>query len=80
MAYAAHQLNVLADFADPSKPPPVCWLVAPAELLKGIPEHELARRAECLRMWQEQNCSWTVIANKIGRALAIEVRESNIAR
>ena len=72
MAYAAHQLCVLADFANPSKPPPVCWLVAPNEILSGIEPRELQRRAECLRMWQEQNCSWKVIANKIGSVLAIE--------
>jgi len=72
MAYAAHQLCVLADFADPSKPPPVSWLVAPNEMLSGIETRELERRAECLRMWQEQNCSWEVIANKIGSVMAIE--------
>jgi hypothetical protein len=72
MAYAVHQLNVLAEFADTSKPPPLCWLVAPAELLSGVEPTELDRRAECLRMWQEQNCSWAVIANKLTRALAIE--------
>ena len=73
MAYAAHQLNVLADCANPSESPPVCWLVAPAELLNGIDRAELDRRAECLRMWQEQNCSWDVIATRLGRALAIEM-------
>ena len=72
MAYAAHQLCVIADFANPSKPPPVCWLVGPNEMLGGIEPRELQRRAECLRMWQEQNCSWEVIANKIGSVLAIE--------
>ena len=74
MAYAAHQLNVLADFANPSAPPPVCWLVAPAELLNAVDKSELDRRAECLRMWQEQNCSWDVIGTKLGRALAIETQ------
>jgi len=72
MAYAAHQLNVLAEFANPAESPPVCWLVAPAELLNGIDRRELDRRAECLRMWEEQNCSWDVIATRLGRALAIE--------
>jgi glycosyltransferase involved in cell wall biosynthesis len=72
MAYAAHQLNVLADFADPSRPPPVCWLVSPSELLNGIARRELDRRAECLRMWQEQNCSWDAIAGRLGRALGIQ--------
>ena len=72
MAYAAHQLNVLADFANPSEPPPISWLVAPTELLNGVDQRELDRRAECLRIWQEQNCSWDIIATKLGRALAIE--------
>jgi hypothetical protein len=72
MAYAAHQLNVLAEFANPAESPPVCWLVAPAELLNGIDRRELDRRAECLRMWQQQNCSWDVIATRLGRVLAIE--------
>ena len=44
MAYAAHQLNVIADFAEPTKPPPVCWLVAPSELVDGIAKQELVRR------------------------------------
>lgn len=78
MAYAAHQLNVIADFAQPTKPPPVCWLVAPLELLEGIAQGELDRRAKCLRMWQEENCSWEVIGNKVGRALGIKpVQSSN---
>ena len=70
MAYAAHQLNVIAHFSDGSKSPPICWLTAPAELF-GIDRSELDRRAECLRLWQEQNCSWSVIAHRLGRALEI---------
>jgi hypothetical protein len=76
MAYAAHQLKVVAEFADPAKPPPVCWLVAPSELLGGIDESELKRRAESLRMWQEQNCSWDVIASRLAEALHIERRSA----
>jgi hypothetical protein len=77
MAYAAHQLNVIAEFADSTKPAPVCWLVAPAELLTGLPQPELDRRAECLRAWQEQNCSWPVIAAKLGRPLGIGIGRQN---
>lgn len=77
MAYAAHQLYVLADFADPSKPPPICWTVAPAELLSGLSNEELHRRAECLRLWQKQNCSWNVIAATLGRALGIEAGQGS---
>ena len=40
---------------------------------ENIDRAELDRRAECLRMWQEQNCSWDVIATRLGRALAIEM-------
>jgi len=72
MAYATHQLNVIADFSDAQKSPPVCWLTATEELLAGIDQAELDRRAECLRMWQEENCSWKVIAGRLGRALAID--------
>lgn len=72
MAYAAHQVSVLADFGESSKSPPGCWIVSPAELLGGIDQTELDRRAECLRMWHEQNCSWEVIAGKIGHALGVD--------
>ena len=72
MAYAAHGLNVLADFASPSKPEPVCWLVAPDELLAGLSDEELQSRAKQLRIWQEQNCSWEVIARKLGDALGLD--------
>jgi hypothetical protein len=71
MAYAAHELKVIAEFADSAKPPPVAWLVSPAELLEGIPETELNRRAKCLCMWQKENSSWDVIARKIGHALGM---------
>ena len=64
MAYAAHELNVLADFADQAKSEPVCWLVAPAELLTGISESELKRRAEQLFAWQQQISSWRLISEK----------------
>lgn len=78
MAYAAHQLRVIADFAQPTKPPPICWLVAPSELLDGIAQAELDRRAECLRTWQDENCSWGVIADKLGRALGIQSARSGV--
>jgi hypothetical protein len=69
MAYAAHELNVLADFADQSKPPPICWLVTPSELLTGISEPELKRRAEELFAWQRRVCSWKLISEKFAQAL-----------
>jgi hypothetical protein len=72
MAYASHELIVLADFASPSKPPPICWTASPGELLAGISEADLRQRAKCLRIWQEQNGSWQIIADTIGRALDIQ--------
>jgi hypothetical protein len=71
MAYAAHELKVIAEFADSAKPPPVAWLVSPAELLDDVPDTELDRRAECLCIWQKENSSWDVIARKIGQALGM---------
>ena len=69
MAYAAHQLNILAEFADASKPEPVCWLVAPRELHRRLSPEELKHRAERLRLWQEQASSWPVIARCFAAAL-----------
>jgi hypothetical protein len=71
MACAAHELNVLAEFADKSRPPPACWLVAPRELHEQIPPTELRQRAESLRTWQEQNCSWQLIAQTFAEALEL---------
>jgi hypothetical protein len=76
MSYAAHELNILADFADASKPPPVCWLIGPNELLNEISSTELKARAERLRSWQEQTSSWTLIGSKFSHALELGVREN----
>jgi hypothetical protein len=75
MAYAAHALNVLADFANPSKPAPICWLVAPGELLEGISPAELKTRAQRLRDWQEKTSSWKLIAAKFSEALELNANE-----
>lgn len=75
MAYAAHALNVLADFAEPSKPAPACWLVAPRELLEGISPVELKTRARHLRDWQEKTSSWKVIGAKFSEALELNANE-----
>jgi hypothetical protein len=72
MAYANHGLNVVAEFADPAKAPPVCYLVAPDELLSGVSRDELDRRAKALQAWQEQNCSWDVVAGTLADALQID--------
>lgn len=72
MAYAAHELNVLADFADVSMPEPICWLVSPRELLGGVSESELKTRAERLAAWQQQNSSWASIAKAFARALDLD--------
>ncbi len=75
MAYAAHQLNILADFADASKRPPICWLIAPGELLKGISSAEFKQRAQRLRNWQEQTSSWRLIGTKFSEALELNANE-----
>lgn len=72
MAYAAHELNVLADFADVSRPEPVCWLVAPSELLSGISESELKKRAKALHGWQSRVASWNLISRSFREALEME--------
>jgi hypothetical protein len=72
MAYAAHELIVLADFAAGSKPEPICWLVAPQELLRGISAAELKRRAKSLLAWQRQISSWELISESFARALDLE--------
>jgi hypothetical protein len=72
MAYAAHKLNVLAEFADPLGPEPLCWLVAPRELLGGISEEELRRRAEQLCEWQQHVASWELIGATIAHALELD--------
>jgi len=71
MAYAAHELNVLADFADKSKPAPVCWLVTPRELSQGMSNSELKSRAESLRVWQRENSSWKLIGRTFAEALGL---------
>jgi hypothetical protein len=76
MAYAAHGLNVLADFADPSKPEPLCWLVAPRDLVGGISSSELKRRADRLREWEQREASWELIGAKISQALELSATGS----
>jgi hypothetical protein len=73
MAYAAHELNILADFASPSKVEPLCWLVAPPELLEGISQTELQTRAGCVRDWQERTSSWELIGATFSEALELNV-------
>lgn len=72
MAYASHGLNVLADCADVSMPEPICWLVAPRELLGRISESELSTRAERLAAWQRHNSSWESIAKALVHALNLD--------
>jgi len=71
MAYAAHGLNVLADFADKSKPGPICWLVAPLELQQEGSNSEWKIRGESLRAWQKENSSWERIARTFADALEL---------
>lgn len=69
MAYAAHGLSVLNESADRAKSEPICLLVAPGELLRGVPETELKSRAERLRNWQGQTSSWPLISATFAEAL-----------
>ena len=69
MAYASHGLNILSYFAGVSQPPPLCWAIRTGELREGISYTELRTRAENLRAWQKQNCSWSQIAEQFARAL-----------
>ena len=71
MAYAAHELNVLADFADKSKPAPICWLVAPSEQRQEGSNSDWKSRAESLRAWQRENSSWELIARTFADALEL---------
>jgi hypothetical protein len=71
MAYAAHGLNVLAECADSAREEPLNLLTSPGELLQGIPDTELKRRAEHLRAWQQRTSSWDRIAAEIVEALQL---------
>ena len=69
MAYAAHSLNVLSPVANSARPLPVSLFVAPDELLRGLTNGELAKRADQLREWQNRVSSWTSIASVFADAL-----------
>jgi len=71
MAYAAHGLSILSELAGPTKAEPFCWLVSPSELIDGISQRKLQRRAEQLRDWQERTSSWKIIGAKIANALEL---------
>jgi len=71
MAYAAHGLNVLAECADPEREEPLNLLTSPRELLQGITDTELKRRAEHLRTWQQRTSAWDLIAAKFVEALQL---------
>jgi glycosyltransferase involved in cell wall biosynthesis len=71
MAYAAHGLNIISQYADASKPEPLSLLISPDELRKGITPTELECRRERLRQWQERTAAWPSIANQIARVLGV---------
>jgi hypothetical protein len=75
MAYAAHELNVLSVSSNPPR-----YSITPAELLGGIPAEELHARATAARDWQEENCSWTHIAEQFARALQLDFGSVSPAR
>jgi hypothetical protein len=71
MAYAAHGLNIVAACADQSKEEPLCWLIAPRELIQGVSEPELKLRGERLCAWQKRTSSWQIIAAKFADVLQL---------
>ena len=71
MAYAAHGLNIVAACADQSKEEPLCWLIAPPELIQGVSEPELKLRGERLCAWQKRTSSWQIIAAKFADVLQL---------
>jgi hypothetical protein len=71
MAYAAHALNIVSCFAEGAKPEPLSLMVSPNELLEGIEETELERRAEKLQQWQERTSSWPHLAGQVVLALKL---------
>jgi glycosyltransferase involved in cell wall biosynthesis len=73
IAYAAHGLNIISPHAAATASAPLCWATHPADLIGGIAEAELRARAENLRVWHDQTCSWARIAEQFARALRLEV-------
>jgi GNAT superfamily N-acetyltransferase len=71
MAYAAHELNVLNKCVDKAQEEPLCWLIEPDELLRGVSGNDLQNRAARLRDWQQRISSWDVIAARLGEALQL---------
>jgi hypothetical protein len=69
MAYAAHGLCMLSDYADASQPNPMSLLVKPEELLSGITDAELDRRRLKVREWYNESASWPRIAGVLFDAL-----------
>jgi hypothetical protein len=70
MAAAAHGLNILSSYADPSKPEPFCFLTSPTELMSGLTETELQSRGERLRQWQARTAAWPRLAERYARAFS----------
>jgi glycosyltransferase involved in cell wall biosynthesis len=71
MAYAAHGLNIVSQYADSSKSEPLSLLISPDELTKGVSPTELECRGETLRQWQERIAAWPHIASQVARVLGV---------
>jgi len=71
MAYAAHGLNIISPYADPSKSEPLSLLISPDELTKGVSATELECRGETLRQWQDRTAAWPHIASQVARVLGV---------
>jgi hypothetical protein len=70
MAYAAHGLNILSNYADASAPEPMCLLISPAELKRDVVGEDMTARAQKLRAWYERTASWPQIARTFEAAIS----------
>jgi hypothetical protein len=68
MAYAAHGLNILSNYADASAAEPMSLLISPAQLSGQSDGAEMKTRAAKLQAWYARTASWPHIAQQIAAA------------
>lgn len=76
MAYAAHGLNILSNYADPTAAEPMSLQISPAELRRNLDAAEMTTRARKLRTWYERTASWPQIAQKISAVFETSVGQN----
>lgn len=69
MAYAQHSLRVIVRPDVMQQSAPSSFLIAPSELLEGLPAAQQEQRAGDLRRWQERTSSWSRIAQRLQTGL-----------